>query len=168
MNHNDLIRKIKAGKYSKINVVGSPGSGKSSLSYFIHQKLGYDVFDLDDFLYHGEIKCKRKSEQDTIDEIDKILRGDKFIIDGTYTSSLSNRLKKVDLIILIDTPQIIAIFRFFKRLFVSKKLKCGERLTRKTFILILTFGRKKKNRIKQLAFDHGVDVILYDGISLKI
>jgi adenylate kinase family enzyme len=159
MTGEEIIDKIRSGKYNKINIVGSPGSGKSSLTALISQAIGYQIYDLDDYLYIDNKDCKRKSPLDSEREIDQILKSDQFLIDGTYTSTLQKRLEKIDLVILVDTPQIVAIYRFFRRLLTRNDLKCGEKLTVKTFILIFTFGLKTKRKIRQLAIEHHVDFI---------
>lgn len=150
----DFVKYIETGKFKKINVVGCPGSGKSTIAKIIAEKTGYPLFDLDDFLYKKG--CKRKSHIETLGEIDKIMLNDCFIIDGTYTSSFDYRLQKLDLVILIDKPTIICIYQFLKRLLFVKNLKCGERLTKKTFKLLFIFNWKNRKELKRLTIEKNI------------
>jgi adenylate kinase family enzyme len=139
---------LNLSKYKRINVIGSPGAGKSTIALIISKKLCIPVFDLDCYLYHD--KCIRKNKIETIASIDSILDRDSFIIDGTYTTSFEHRLNKIDLIVLVENPSYKCFYNFFKRLIFSKKLKCGERLTIKTFFLLLTFNLKQKEVLLNL------------------
>jgi adenylate kinase family enzyme len=147
-NYSMNFDTLDLSKYKRINVIGSPGAGKSTIALSISKKLCIPVFDLDCYLYHD--KCVRKNKLETIASIDSILDRDSFIIDGTYTTSFEHRLNKVDLIVLVENPSYRCFYNFFKRLFFSKKLKCGERLTIKTFVLLLTFNLKQKDVLLNL------------------
>jgi adenylate kinase family enzyme len=129
-------------KYKRINVIGCPGSGKSSTVKYIHSKTNYPIIDLDEVFYSE--KCKRLNDYDSHSIMDSLLEMDRFIIDGTYTSTFEKRLEFIDLVILVDTNWLKSFFRFFKRLLFSRNLKCGERLTRKTLLLLLFYPIKTR------------------------
>lgn len=137
---------INLSEYRRINVIGSPGAGKSTRALKLSMKLGIPVFDLDNYLYHD--KCIRKNEAETLNSIDIITRNECYIIDGTYTKSFEYRLSKIDLVVLVETSTHKCFYNFFKRLLFKPQLKCGERITLKTFILLITFNFLKKTVIK--------------------
>jgi adenylate kinase family enzyme len=145
---------IETGEFKKINVVGCPGAGKSTVAKLISTKTGYPLFDLDNYLYNSG--CKRKSHSETLSEIDKIATNECFVIDGTYTSSFEHRLTRLDLVVFIDKSSVICIYQFFKRLIIGQNLKCGERLTMKTFKLLFSFNLKYRKELKRLAEKHQV------------
>jgi adenylate kinase family enzyme len=153
----DFLKYIQKGNFKRINVVGCPGSGKSTTAKFIADKTGYPLFDLDDFLYKKG--CKRKSHIETLIEIDKILVNYCFVIDCTYTSSFEYRLRKLDLVILIDKPTIICIYQFLKRIMFVQNLKCGEKLTKKTSKLLFTFNWKNKKELKRLTIEKNISFL---------
>jgi adenylate kinase family enzyme len=150
----DFINYIQTGKFKRINVIGCPGAGKSTIAKIISERTGYPLFDLDNFLYNSG--CKRKSHIETLNEIDRILNNDNFVIDGTYTSSFSHRLPKLDLVIFVDKPTITCIYQFIKRLLIEPKLKCGERLTIKTVKLLFSFNFMKKKELKRLTEENNI------------
>jgi adenylate kinase family enzyme len=136
---NEIVKLIKEKNLKTINVCGSPGSGKSTLSIKLSQILNYKLIDLDDFLYNEN--CNRKSKDEDILELQQILTEQNILIDGTYSSSLQYRIDKVDLFIFTKRNILLSLYRFLKRLFTAKKLKCGERLTWKTLTLILNYKK---------------------------
>jgi|GEM_PF-3490039 len=147
-------------QYKRINVVGSPGSGKSTLSHRLSELLNIKMYDLDDYLY--DLNCKRLNSNLSIQKINEILAIDSFIIDGTYTSTFSERLNKLDLVIMTDRFAINNIITFTIRYFTSNKLKCGERFTYKTLILLLKFNFKMKSEIIQSTLEAGVKLAIYN------
>lgn len=151
----ELIDYIRTGKFKRINVIGCPGSGKSTVAKLISNNTGYPLFDLDTVFYN--CGCKRKSHANTLSEIDKIITNECFVIDGTYTSSFEHRLTRLDLVVFIDKPTVICIYQFFKRLFTKSNLKCGEKLTRKTFRLLFSFNMTYKKKIKILTEDRKIE-----------
>ncbi len=128
--------------FKRINVIGCPGAGKSTASKRISQLTGYPIFDLDIILYNEN--CKRLDKYKTEQAIDCILQKEQFIIDGTYTTTLKKRLLAIDLVVIIDSNWILSIYRFFKRLFYNQGLKCGEKLTFKTLMLLVLYPLKTK------------------------
>lgn len=135
-------KEINFLSFKRINVIGCPGSGKSTVSKHISKLTGYPIFDLDNIVYDGN--CNRLDKYKTELAIDNILQKEQFIIDGTYTSTLKKRLLAIDLVVIIDTIWILSFYRFFKRLFYNQGLKCGESLTLKTMVLIALYPVRTK------------------------
>lgn len=152
-------------KKDRINVCGSPGSGKSTLAKKLSSFLELPVFDLDDMFYSTD--CKRKSHSETIASMHNIFENEKFIIDGTYLSSFEDRLKNIDIVILIKQKNYICLYNFLKRLFIKNNLKCGEKLTFKTFLLILNFKKIEKEIYTMTALAKKL-LIVYENASFRI
>lgn len=96
--YDDLINLIKSKNYSRINIIGSPGAGKSTLAKIMSESFGYKLIDLDLLLYTN--MGKRKSYEEDIKSIQSMALDNNIIIDGTYTSSLAFRVNVVDLFVL--------------------------------------------------------------------
>ena len=58
-------------QYKRINIVGSPGSGKSTLSSRLSELLNIEMFDLDDYLYDNN--CNRLNSNSTSQAINELL-----------------------------------------------------------------------------------------------
>jgi len=147
-------------KFKRINICGCPGAGKSTLAKKIAASTGYSFYDLDDYLYN--VGCKRKSIEESSKAVEALISNDSFIIDGTYFTSFAQRMKYVDLVILVESGTISSLFNFFKRLMVKKHLKCGERITLKTFKLLLTFNSTTRSKIIKVARLKGVTILAYN------
>ncbi|MBA7518860.1 hypothetical protein ES705_10934 [subsurface metagenome] len=68
------------------------------------------MFDLDNYLYHNG--CNRKLLKEDIAALDKLVSNSQFIIDGTYTSTLSYRVDKIDLFILTSSNKWVCLIKF--------------------------------------------------------
>jgi adenylate kinase family enzyme len=146
-------------EFKRINVCGSPGAGKSTLAKKISELTGCPYYDLDDYLYKD--KCQRKSKEETRLAINELTSKKSFVIDGTYFTTFEERLNNLDAVILIDSLTILTVYNFFKRLLVNPNLKCGERITFKTFNLLFTFNFITRKKIIQAAKFKGVKIFIY-------
>lgn len=160
LSFNEVINLIRENNFRTINVCGSPGSGKSTLAIKLSQLLCYKLIDLDDFLYNE--KCKRKSKDQDILELERILSEENIVIDGTYSSTLEYRINKIDLFIFTKRDVLLSLYRFIKRLCTAKKIKCGERLTLKTLTLILNYKKVETDIFKTLIPTS--KLVIYKGI----
>lgn len=156
---NEIVKLVNESKLKIINVCGSPGSGKSTLSIKLSQMLNYKLIDLDDFLYNEN--CNRKSKEEDKLELGQILTEQNIVMDGTYSSTLECRIDKVDLFIFTKRNILLSLYRFIKRLLTSHKLKCGERLTRKTLTLIINYKSIEHNIFTKIIPTK--KIIIYNG-----
>ena len=91
----------------KILVIGCPGSGKSTFSKKLKEKLNLPLYHLD-LIWNKPDKTTIKREE--FDEtLTKILNEDSWIIDGNYQRTLEKRIIKSDTIILLDYPLEICL-----------------------------------------------------------
>ena len=148
LSFDEIVKLVSNKKIKSINVCGSPGSGKSTLSKKLSEILGYRLIDLDDILYNGN--CNRKSKDEDIVALKKVLAEQNILLDGTYSSTLEFRSDKIDLFIFTERNILLSLFRFIKRLFTSKEIKCGERLTLKTLALILNYKKVESGILTKL------------------
>jgi len=95
-------------------IVGSPGSGKSTLSKILSQKLGYPVLHLDK-IYHIDNK-NSISKEELKDRIAKFVETNEFfLIDGNYGSTMEYRMQFVDTVIILDINTNICLANIEKR-----------------------------------------------------
>lgn len=160
------LKDNKLQDYKRINVLGSPGSGKSTLSQTLSKYLGIKVYDLDDYLYDN--KCKRLNVDLAKQNIVKLLHNESFVIDGTYTTTFSDRLSYLDLVIIVERTTISSLLTFSKRYFFKKNLKCGEKFTWKTLNLIFIFNSKTKHLLINKSLNAGVKLALYNRKNTEL
>ena len=105
----------------RIQVVGLSGSGKTTLSKKLSKKYNLKYFEIDDILY------KEKYSQKNTDlfierKIQKILKEERFILDGTFLNFKLNDYKKFDLIIIIKISFIKNLYFIFYRFLKSREI----------------------------------------------
>jgi len=140
---DDLISSIRLKKYNSINIVGSPGSGKSTLSKKVSEELGFKIINFD------ELFDKLCDSGKVLNQIEKTLCSEKdVIIDGTYTSLLSEkRLTNTDLFIFLSKNPIICFLRVVKRSLTNSNLFRNEKLSFKIIKVIFSFNLYYKKKL---------------------
>ena len=109
--------KVDCNKTERILIVGGPGSGKSFAAQQLGKKLNLPVYCLDDYFYDSD--WRPVPEEQFVAKQRELIAKDVWIIDGTSTSTLSERLKRADLIIFFDVPLYMRVWSIIKRDFLS-------------------------------------------------
>lgn len=99
---------------NKIVVIGCPGSGKSTLTFKLEKLLGYPVLHLDK-IYHidNEHHITREELVNAVNQF--ALNSNHWIIDGNYISTVEQRIKLADTIILFDISTRTCVKNAFER-----------------------------------------------------
>lgn len=104
----------------KIIVIGSPGSGKSTIAKKIAKVLKYPIMHLDK-IYHTGGKGHITREE-LCSKVESFASSNNdWIIDGNYISTIERRIQLADTIILFDIPSDICVENAYKREMESKK-----------------------------------------------
>lgn len=100
---------------NKIMIVGCPGSGKSTLSKKIGNKLDIPVLHLD-YIYH--IDNFQHISRDVLKEMVEsfVTNNERFIIDGNYGGTMEWRLQFCDTVILLDIDTEICVNNVLARM----------------------------------------------------
>ena len=100
----------------RISIIGGSGTGKTTLANNLGKQLHLPTYHLDGLCHLPNWEKINKEERDKI--ILQKINEDKWIIDGTYFSTLKRRLEKSDYIIFLDYSTIAQlkgiVGRFFK------------------------------------------------------
>lgn len=135
----------------RICIIGGSGTGKTTLANNLGRKLNLPVYYIDGIHYLKNWEERDKNERDKI--ILEKTNEDKWVIDGTYTSTLKERLEKSDYVIYLDYStfaQISGILgRFIKNHGKEKSelLECKERMNWKFFWWTVNWRRTKRYKI---------------------
>ena len=136
---------------SKISIIGGSGTGKTTLSESLNKDLNIPVYHIDGIHHLENWKIRDKEETDRI--IHNIIKKDKWIIDGTYTKTLEDRVKVSDLIIYLDYSTLAqvkgALGRFIKNHGKEKPEipGCKEQMNFKFFMLVVKWRKNKRQFI---------------------
>ena len=98
----------------RIIVIGCPGSGKTTFSEKLRDKLGIPLFYLDAIWHKPDRTHIPREEFDG--RLSEILALDSWIIDGNYQRTLERRIAACDTVVLFDLPTEVSLDGAIKRL----------------------------------------------------
>lgn len=91
----------------KVLIIGCPGAGKSTFARKLSAKTHLPLHYLD-MIWHRPDRTTVGRET-FIEELNRIITGDEWIIDGTYIHTLPMRLERCDTVVLFDIPTYICL-----------------------------------------------------------
>ena len=144
-------------KLNRIMVIGCCGAGKSTLSFQLVDHFDLPLFHLDQLFWKpGWIESER---DEWIAKHQEVIDQDRWIIDGNFKSTMSERLERADLVICMDLPRWKCLWGVLKRWFQHRgKTRpdmnegCKERLDWEFTKYVWDFHRDQRpGLLKQLA-----------------
>ncbi|WP_152658470.1 DNA topology modulation protein FlaR [Oceanobacillus sp. CFH 90083] len=106
----------------KIHIIGSVGSGKTTLAMKLSMQLHIPYHELDNVVWKrfdtGDMR-RTPEERDTY--LKRIVNSDKWIMEGVHHKWVTPCLQNADVILFLDTKLSIRRFRIIKR-FIRQKL----------------------------------------------
>lgn len=115
------------GTPKKIHIIGSVGSGKTTLAKELSSKLKIPYYEIDNVVW---IRWKSEDIRRTAEERDEylhsIIHSEAWIIEGVHNEDwLANSFHKAELIIFLNTKYSTRTYRIIKR-FVLQKLRLEQ------------------------------------------
>ena len=113
---------MKGNILNKIHIIGSVGSGKTTLARNLSSKLSIPNYELDNVVWkRHEFGDSRRTDEERDEFLNKIICSDRWIIEGAhYHNWVFKSFQNADLIIFLDTPYAKKIFRIIKRFLFQK------------------------------------------------
>jgi adenylate kinase family enzyme len=143
----------------RILIVGSGGSGKSTLSRQLSSILGIEVIHLD--ALYWKPGWVGSDELEWRDKLRSVLDRDSGIMDGNYSKTLQERLEACDTVIFLDLPRVICIWRILGRLlrhYGSSRPDmpdgCPERLDFEFLRWVWNYPSRTRQRVLSLLEPH--------------
>ena len=137
---------------NKVLIIGSPGSGKSTLADDLRTRLRLPLHHLDKINWKNNKEYLPMNEFNA--ELVKILKTDKWIIDGNYNRTMALRMMYADTIIWLDIPRTTCLYQVSKGYFSNfgKKIAFGNpnKLSLKFLLFVWQFQKKNIPKIEQL------------------
>jgi adenylate kinase family enzyme len=97
----------------RVLVIGSGGAGKSTFAARLARQTGLPLIHLDALYWRpGWVEPSREV---WAREVELLLAGDRWVIDGNYGGTLDVRLAACDTVVFLDMPRIVCLARVVKR-----------------------------------------------------
>lgn len=154
----------------KIAIIGSPGSGKSTLSFKLHEVLQLPLYHLDQYFWQPGWQRPDRAEfakihRDLCDKGNGLpdeASSEDWIIEGMAIRHIDYRIQKADIIIFLNVPLYKCLYRIFKRAItrygtMSKHSPkgCPEPFPNLEFLrYIWRFHKELKPKIEQMLDQH--------------
>lgn len=140
----------------KIAIIGNCGSGKSQLALQLHKILKIPLYHLDQ--YYWKPGWQRPDTMDFVYAHRELCGQPAWIIEGIATRIFEYRIAHADMVIFLDIPTYICLYRVLKRasthfgkVYFSSAPGCQERGPRWEFLkFIWRFNKDKRPRIREL------------------
>lgn len=138
----------------RIMIFGRPGNGKSTFANRLSKTLSLPVYHLDKYFF--ESSWRERDTKEFIDIQKNLVSREAWIIDGNSTKTLEIRWSKADVVIYLDLPKWICIYRIIKRIFTKDRTiddrapNCPEVLRWPFLVYAWRFENRVKNIIPQL------------------
>ncbi len=139
----------------RILIIGCPGSGKTTLSLKLAEKLQLPLIHLDRLFWRDD--WKQVSHEEFDDLLMKELAKPCWIIDGNFSRTIPTRLKWCDTVIYLDFPRLVCLWSVFKRCICNYGKSrpdmggnCPEKVDFKFLKSVWEFNTKQKNKTYSL------------------
>lgn len=142
----------------KIAVVGGSGTGKTTLTNNLGRKLNVPIYHIDGIHHLENWKTRDTKERDRI--ILKRANEEKWVIDGTYKSTLQERINKADLVIFLDYSTISRLNGILTRYFKDKGKErpeipgCKEKMDWNFIKMVLAWRWTKGKEVKKIIMEN--------------
>lgn len=97
----------------RIALIGSPGSGKSTLSREIAEALSLPLHHLDALYWRPGWQVTPRDEWRELQE--ELVSEERWVIDGNYGGTMEVRLQRADTVIILDLPRWLCLWRAVRR-----------------------------------------------------
>ncbi|MGK5627803.1 hypothetical protein ACSNOD_04970 [Streptomyces sp. URMC 123] len=105
----------------RLLVLGSPGSGKTTLTKALSAATGLPARHLDD--EYWEAGWGRPRPETWERRLDALTAAERWIIDGNYLPTIERRAPRADLVLLLDAPTATCLFRVVAR---ARRIGAGD------------------------------------------
>lgn len=116
-NHEALINALQSKKIRKIYLVGSVGSGKTTLGKVLAKELQLSFYEMDNIIFERlPLKDRKRSDEEINKLVKSIIEQETWLIEGTCLRDIVQPIfNQSQAIIFLDMPYMLRVYRFSKR-----------------------------------------------------
>lgn len=139
----------------KILIIGSSGAGKSTFARRLSAATCLPVVHLDRLFWNpGWVETPKDEWHE---RVEKILREDRWIMDGNFSGTLDMRIAASDTVIFLETPRLVCIYRILKRVVLYRPGSrpdmaegCHERFNWEFLKWVWDYPHRSKPKVEKL------------------
>jgi adenylate kinase family enzyme len=136
----------------RVLVIGSGGSGKSTFSLRLGERLGLEVIHLDKVYWRpGWVEMPK---DEWMRKVEELCGREAWVMDGNYSGTLDVRLAACDTVIFLDQPRAVCMWRVLKRSVRYRRSTrpdmaedCPERINLKFLQWVWTYPMRRRPMI---------------------
>src|SRR5699024_9580825 len=117
----------------RIHIIGSIGSGKTTLAKLLSTQFHIPYYELDNVVWKrlktGDI---RRTQEERNEYLQSIIRADSWIIEGVHHKWVASCFENADVILFLDAALSKQRFRIIKR-FIKQKIRLEKANYKPTF-----------------------------------
>ena len=139
---------------NKISIIGGPGTGKTTLAENLGKELNLPIHHLDGKNYLENWIQRDTKERDNM--ILEIANKDKWIMDGTYRSTLEQRIEKSEMVIFLNYSTLAKVKGIITRTIKQGGKErpeipgCKEKIDLEFIKLTMKWNKTKRKFIKEI------------------
>ncbi|HEK9102600.1 DNA topology modulation protein FlaR [Bacillus pfraonensis] len=161
---------------NKIHIIGSVGSGKTTLARGLSSQLNISYYELDNIVWrrtkNGDV---RNTPEERDEQLSTIVHSDAWIVEGAHHQWVSQSFQSAELIIFLDVSVAKRIARIIKR-FILQLLNLEKANYTPTFEMFMKmfkwtndFEKNSKKEILNMLRQHKDKlVILKDNTEIEL
>ncbi|MBI1818039.1 MAG: AAA family ATPase [Deltaproteobacteria bacterium] len=143
----------------RVAIIGSGGTGKSTLATLVSQRTGLPVVHLDPLFWRREWTQAPRDE--SLRDFDAVIARDRWILDGNFLVGQSGkedaRFGRTDTVIFVDPPRTTCLWRVLRRLVRDRNALrpdlpegCTERLDFSFLRWVWSYPQTTRPRVLEL------------------
>jgi len=143
----------------RVLVIGSGGSGKSTVAARLGELLELEVNHLDKFYWRAG--WVEPAPDEWIKTVTELMDKDSWVMDGNYSGTLELRLRKCDTIVFLDLPRVLCLWRIVKRFLLYRNGNrpdvaegCPEKLNFEFVSWVWNYPRRSRPKVIKLLREH--------------
>ncbi len=113
--------KYNLNKSNRILVMGCSGGGKSTIARVLAKRLNLPLIHLD--IHFWKPHWIETSKEEWRKKVAELVKGEKWIMDGTFSESFDLRFPVADRIIIVDRSRLLCLWRAITRVIKHNRKK---------------------------------------------
>ncbi|MBT2653025.1 MULTISPECIES: hypothetical protein [Oceanobacillus] len=137
---------------SKVHIIGSVGSGKTTMARAIKTILDIPHIELDNIVWIRDSTGDRRRDLEDRDALlQSYVQQNHWVIEGVHISWVNSSLENADAIIFLDMPYYIRIYRIIRRFILQKlgKESANYKPTLSMFFHMIRWNHDFENKSRE-------------------